>query len=60
MLFTRRRDRIDSILKINRENVKVENKAKFLGIIFDSRLNWNSHIRSILDYGAVALDYERV
>jgi len=93
VLFTRRRDRIDSILKINGESVKVENKAKFLGIIFDSQLNLNSHvsyivdkcqkrlnllraisgnkwgankktllmiyrslIRSILDYGAVALD----
>ena len=94
VLFTRRRDRIDRILKINGESVKIENKAKFLGIIFDSQLNWNSHvsyivdkckkrlnllygrypeingeptkktllmiyrslIRSILDYGAVALD----
>ena len=93
VLFTRRRDRIDNILKINGESVKVENKAKFLGIIFDSKLSWNDHvnyivdkckkrlnllraisgnkwgankktllmiyrslIRSILDYGAVALD----
>ena len=96
VLFTRRRDRIDNILKINGESVKVENKAKFLGIIFDSKLSWNDHvnyivdkckkrlnllraisgnkwgankktllmiyrslIRSIIDYGAVALDYER-
>jgi len=35
VLFTRRRDRIEHILKINGESVKVENKAKFLGIIFE-------------------------
>ena len=49
VLFTCRRDRIDNILKINGESVKVENKAKFLGIIFDSQLNLNSHVRYIVD-----------
>jgi len=38
-----------TILKINGESVKVENKAKFLGIIFDSQLNWNSYISYIVD-----------
>jgi len=49
VLFTRRRDRIDNILKINGESVKVENKVKFLGTIFESQLNWNSHVSYIVD-----------
>jgi len=49
VLFTRRRDGRDNILKINGESVKVENKVKFLGIIFDSQLNWNSHVSHIVD-----------
>jgi len=49
VLFTRRRDRIDNILKINGESVKVENKAKFLCIIFDSKLSWNDHVIYIVD-----------
>ena len=93
VLFTHRRDHIDGILRINGSPVKVERKAKFLGIVFDSRLTWNDHvnyvvekckkrlnllraisgnswgankktllmiyrslIRSVLDYGAIALD----
>ena len=43
------RERIDNILKINGESVKVENKAKFLGVIFNSQLNWNSHVSYIVD-----------
>ena len=25
--------------------VKIDNKAKFLGLVFDSKLNWNEHIK---------------
>ena len=93
VLFTHRNDNINNILRINGMPVKVGNKAKFLGKVFDSKLNWNDHvtyvvdkckkrtnlmraisgnswgankktllivyrslIRSILDYGAIALD----
>ena len=34
--------RID--LSINNHSVKIDNKAKFLGLIFDSKLNWYDHI----------------
>jgi len=39
VLFICRRDRIDNILKINGDSVKVKTKAKFWGIIFDSKLS---------------------
>jgi len=32
-------------LTINNQLVKIDNKAKFLGIVFDSKLNWNEHIK---------------
>ena len=32
-------------LKINNHLVKIDNKAKFLGLVFDSKLNWNEHIK---------------
>jgi len=93
VLFTHRIDKLPQTLKINDEYVKIDNRAKFLGLIFDSKLNWNEHIdyvtkkcqkrinlmralcgskwgasknclmtyframiRSILDYGSIALD----
>ena len=34
-------------LTINNHSVKVDNKAKFLGLVFDSKLNWNEHIKYI-------------
>jgi len=49
VLFTRRRNRIDNILKINGDSIKMENKAKFLGMIFDSKLSWNDHVNYIVD-----------
>jgi len=48
VLFTRCRDRIDNILKINGDSIIIENKAKFLGIIFDSKLSWNDHAKYIV------------
>ena len=93
VLFTHRKDTIENLLKINGHVLRVDNKAKFLGIIFDSRLTWTHHvdyvvekckkrinllravsgnnwgankktllvlyrslIRSVLDYGDIALD----
>ena len=42
------RDHIDGILRINGNPVKVDRKAKFLGIIFDSRLTWNDHVNYVV------------
>jgi len=38
VLFTHRRENINCRLKIDDEYVRVENKAKFLGLVFDSKL----------------------
>jgi ribonuclease HI len=47
VLFTHRIDRIETNLTINGKIVKVEKTAKFLGVIFDSKLTWNAHIEFI-------------
>jgi len=41
--------RIEEILTltVNNQPVKVEGRAKFLGLAFDSNLNWNEHIKYI-------------
>jgi len=31
-------------LTLSNHSVKIENKVKFLGLIFDSKLNWKEHI----------------
>ena len=49
VLFTHRIDKIESKLVINGKEIKVEKTAKFLGVIFDSRLTWNAHIAYIED-----------
>jgi len=41
VLFTHRRESIQNTLKLNDSIIKVENKAKLLGLIFDARLTWN-------------------
>ena len=40
VLFTHRIDKIESKLVTNGKEIKVEKTAKFLGVIFDSRLTW--------------------
>jgi len=49
VLFTHRREQINKILKINDEALTVKSHAKFLGIIFDSKLTWNDHVNYIVD-----------
>jgi len=34
----------DINLSLNNQTINVDNKAKFLGLIFDSRLSWKDHI----------------
>jgi len=43
VVFSHRRD-TNIAFSINNQSVKIDNKAKFLGLIFDSKLNWNDHI----------------
>ena len=46
VVFLHRKD-LDIQLSINNQKVKVEGRAKFLGLVFDSKLNWNEHIKYI-------------
>ena len=46
VLFTHRLNS-DVHLTINNQPIKTENSAKFLGLVFDSRLNWNEHIKYV-------------
>jgi len=46
MVFSHRKD-LDIQLSKNNQPVKVEGRAKFLGLVFDSKLNWNEHIKCI-------------
>src|ERR1700733_679094 len=50
VLFTRKMNQKFKInLKVGDKYIKMDNKAKFLGVIFDSKLNWNSHIEYIIE-----------
>jgi len=49
VLFTHRRDTVNKALQIYGDYIKIENKAKFLGIIFDSKLTWSDHVNYIMD-----------
>ena len=42
VVFSHRKD-LDIQLTINNQPVKVEGKAKYLGLVFDSKLNRNEH-----------------
>ena len=43
MVFSHRRIS-DIPLSLNNQPVKIDNKAKFLGLVYDSKLNWREHI----------------
>ena len=48
VVFTNRRKfQISKPLKINGVDLKVEGQAKFLGLIFDSKLTWSAHVRYV-------------
>ena len=49
VLFTHRTESIQNTLKLNDSFIKVKNKAKFLGLIFDAKLTWNEHVNYIVD-----------
>ena len=51
VLFTNKRHvgLPDIKIKIGNELIKMENKVKFLGIIFDRKLNWKPHVDYIIE-----------
>jgi len=48
VLFTRSTKRPDIHLTIQSTTVKVEDSAKFIGVVFDRHLTWNKHINHIV------------
>jgi len=49
-----------SHLTINNQLVKIDYKAKFLGLVFDSKLNWNEHIKYLEEKCKKRLNLMRV
>jgi len=49
VLFPHRMESIRSALKINDRFIKMEDKAKFLGLVLDSKLTWKAHVDYIVD-----------
>jgi len=43
VIFSQRKS-LDISLSIDNKTINIETKAKFLGLIFDSKLNWHEHI----------------
>jgi len=49
VLFTNKKQLPIINIKIDHELIKIENKAKFLGMIFDRKLSWKPHIEYIIE-----------
>ena len=47
MLFTNKPKSNLSVLLLNRENIKIIEGTKFLGVIYDSKINFKSHISKL-------------
>jgi ribonuclease HI len=47
IVFSKKK-RIDLELYVQGSRIKQENKAKFLGLVFDSRLTWSSHFEYLI------------
>jgi hypothetical protein len=45
--FTRRNCPPDSLLKLNKRNIPFVNSIKYLGVLFDKRMEWSLHIQMI-------------
>jgi len=49
VLFTNKKKTPKINIKVDNESIKMENKVKFLGIIFDRTLTWQSHIEYMIE-----------
>ena len=49
VLFSKRNNLARINIKIDQKQIKMENKVKFLGVIFDSKLTWKPHIDYIIE-----------
>jgi ribonuclease HI len=49
VLFSKKRHLPTINITIDQNLIKMENKAKFLGIIFDRKLTWKPHVEYIID-----------
>ncbi|MDW3615091.1 MAG: reverse transcriptase family protein, partial [Nitrososphaeraceae archaeon] len=50
IVFTKKRNSNQiKKLKINDKEIKYEKEAKFLGMLFDNKNTWNSHIKQLVD-----------
>lgn len=62
MIFTRKwkKNIIEPTLFLGDSKIEIVSKYKFLGMIFDSKLNWNAHIDYISDKARKSLNVIRV
>ena len=49
VLFSKRNKLSRITIKIDQKQIKIENKVKFLGVIFDSKMSWKPHIDYIVE-----------
>ena len=60
VLFTHRRESLPETLKLCGGSIKEVKTARFLGVIFDQKLNWNSHISYITEKCKKRLNFMRM
>lgn len=61
IIFTRKLKPINNFsLDINGIEIKPENEIKFLGMIFDKRLNWRAHISYLLEKSKKAINLLKI
>src|SRR6218665_2360024 len=48
VLFTKTKKPQKIAITLNNQSIKIESEAKFLGVIFDSRLTWRPHVEYII------------
>ena len=49
VLFSKRNKLSRITIKLDQKQIKIENKVKFLGVIFDSKMSWKPHIDYIVE-----------
>ena len=49
VLFSKRSNLSKIDIKIEQQLIKMEDSVKFLGVIFDSKLNWKAHIDYVIE-----------